>query len=187
MRGIVLGGAACIWKDVDRLEAMIGQQWNEIVVAANDIGCHWPREMHGWCSLHPEKMDQWVKIRERKRLPGGFITYAKDGRKRRGIDATVRHRFGSGSSGLLGVSVALHLGCTKIVLCGIPMTREPYFAESEVHPKGKAFSSADSHWRKWLLYAEKMQGTVKSMSGRTRDLLGEPTLEWLGEDDGKDP
>jgi len=183
MRGLVLGGAECIWRDVDALEKMIRARWDGIVVAANDIGAHWPRQLHGWATLHPEKMERWVRLREKNGHPGGFVTYARDGKKRRGIDDTVRHRFGGGSSGLLAVSVALHLGCDRIVLCGVPMTRDLYFRESTVHPEGKTFSSADSHWKKWLQYADRLQGLVKSMSGRTRDLLGEPTLEWLVEDD----
>jgi hypothetical protein len=134
-------------------------------------------------------MHAWRAERQRKGYPGEAATYARPRGRRakepRAIDHVISHGYAGGSSGLLGVSVAQHLGGTKIVLCGIPMTRTPHFAESTVHKmKGKPWSTAQTHWRKWVQHAAKLDGLVKSMSGATRELLGAPTPEWLGETDG---
>jgi hypothetical protein len=84
---------------------------------------------------------------------------------------------------MLATAVALHLGCSRIVLCGVPMTKTPHFAESVVHPHTRNWSSADGHFRAWKKpdMLAKLQGRVRSMSGRTRDLLGAATPEWLAE------
>lgn len=183
MKALVLGGARCVWSDVRESEALFGLDWWDAVVACNDIGCHWPRPLDAWCTLHPEKMQRWRDAREQNGHPPPGECIARQGKNKRGIDRTIRHRFGGGSSGLLAVSVAFALGADKIVLCGVPMTKTPHFAESEVHPSTKPWGSANSHWKKWRLHAEKMDGVVKSMGGRTRTLLGPPTLEWMGESD----
>jgi hypothetical protein len=178
---IVLGGAACVWADVGASETLLGPEWWDLVVAANDIGCVWPRRLDHWCSLHANKLDGWTREREKLGHPDGYVTWAKKGKKPRGVDRGVAHRYGGGSSGLLAVSVALEAGAHRIVCCGVPMTRDGYFSESVEHPQGKTFSSADSHWRKWRLHSAELARHVRSMSGRTRELLGAPDPEWLAE------
>lgn len=182
MKALVLGGAEGVWDDVASSEEQFGEQWWDLVVAANDIGCHWPHRLDGWCTLHPEKMLKWRQARGQAGHPEGYSTYARKGKGRRGMDYSIRHVYKSGSSGLFAVSVALHLGATHIILCGVPMTKAGYFAESTVHPKGKTFASVDSHWKKWLQYQDDIRETTRSMSGRTRDLLGAPTQEWLNDE-----
>ena len=49
---IVLGGADCVWDDVLAWEAIYGRRWDGLVAAANDIGCHWPRPLDHWATLH---------------------------------------------------------------------------------------------------------------------------------------
>lgn len=181
MKALVLGGAASVLDDVAATEEQFGAEWWDLVVAANDIGCHWPRRLDGWCTLHPNKMIEWVKERDKAGHPTGYTTFAKKGKGRMGMDESIRHPFRNGSSGLFAVAVALHLGATKIILCGVPMTKTGYFEESTVHPQGKTFSSVHSHWKKWLSHADQIRETTRSMSGRTRDLLGAPTAEWLNE------
>lgn len=69
----------------------------------------------------------------------------------------------SGSSSLFGVKVGIKLGYSKIVLCGCPLDSGHY----------KDFQVG------WLFVADLLQGRVKSMSGWTRHLFGEPTEVWL--------
>ena len=159
---------------------MFGPDWWDIVVAANDIGSHWPRKLDAWCTLHPEKMGGWRDAREENGYPPATEHVARHGRNGPSIDRTFRHPFRNGSSGLLAVAAAMDLGATKIVCCGVPMTRSPYFADSAVHHEGKIFAGADSHWKEWLRHANSLDGIVKAMSGRTMELLGAPTVEWLG-------
>lgn len=191
MRAMILGGAECVWEDVAALERMIGREWGGLVIAANDIGSHWPRRLDAWVSLHPNKFKKWIAARQRRGHPDGFTTYVKRGSGQRYGEVVVTHKFGGGASGLLAVTVALHLGCTKVVLCGVPMEKIPHFAESEVHVKGRPWSNVDAHRRKWRDHGAELAGIVKSMSmvydsktkkwrpSWTRQLLGAPTPEWL--------
>lgn len=178
-RAIVIGGGECVWTDVRALEEMLGHEWDGLVIAANDVGCVWPRPLHYWVTLHPEKFKKWMEARAKNGLPPCENTWSRKGRT--GTRFQVQPWAG-GSSGMLGVTVAREIGCTKIVLCGVPMTRSPHFRESVVHPQGRAWTSADNHWRSWTKpdVLARMRDYVRSMSGRTEQLLGAPTLEWLG-------
>jgi 2-polyprenyl-3-methyl-5-hydroxy-6-metoxy-1,4-benzoquinol methylase len=178
---LVLGGGASVWDDVRAIEAMLGRPWDGFVVAANDIGCHWPRRLDFWATLHPEKLKKWTEVRRANGYVDGYVTCARQAGKNRGVMRAVQTWPGGGSSGLLAagpVAVDL-LGCTHVVLAGMPMDRSPYFAESKEHPKGKNWSTADSHWAAWGKNIDRMRDRVKSFGGRTRDLLGAPTREWL--------
>lgn len=178
-RAIILGGAKCVWDDVRRLEAMLGRPWNGLVIAVNDVGCVWPRRLDHWCSLHAEKLPKWQQIRRKHGHPGQYETW---GSRQKKVDHNIQP-WGGGSSGLLGVTVALdHLKCTTVILCGIPMDKQPHFAESVEHQPTRVWNSGDSHWRVWKkdTVSRRMMDRVRSMSGRTRDMLGEPDCEWLG-------
>jgi len=94
----------------------------------------------------------------------------------------VIYPWSGGSSGMLAVQVALALGCTKVMLCGMPMTPTPHFEQSaEFDAAHTVWSEADGHWRSWLRVHQHgwFEDRVRSTSGRTRDLFGAPTREWL--------
>lgn len=176
-----MGGAQCVWGDLKALEAMIGRAWPGWIVAANDVGSHLS-VLHHWVTLHPEKMRKWEKDRRDNGHPTEYIRWGR--RIHPDLDLQAKS-WGGGSSGLLAVAVAVDkLGAERVVLCGTPLNRTPHFDESTVHPTGKTWSSANSHWRVWTKDTVKarLKDRVRSMSGRTRDLLGEPTAEWLNLD-----
>lgn len=178
MKALVIGGADCIWRDVAALEAMLGHEWDGLVIAANDVGVHWPRRLDHLVSLHAEKLARWREERVKAGRTDRVETWGRSSYK--SVDHAFRPWPG-GSSGMYAVTVALHLRCTRIVLCGVPMTKDPHFAESKVHPVGKRWTQADAHWRAWRKPENlgRMRGKVRSMSGRTRMLLGGPTPSWL--------
>lgn len=185
MRALILGGAETVWDDVARSEELLGEDWWDVVVAANDVGVHWERRLDHWCSLHTDKLTDarkgWALQREKAGGNTDFVTWGKRGRKFKAEREV--SSWGGGASGLLAVAVAREVGAVRAVLCGIPMDRRPHFTESKVHMQGRKWSSADSHWKAWKKEktAKKLMGWVKSMSGRTREFLGEPTPEWLAE------
>lgn len=182
---LVLGGAACVWLDLAALERTIKGEWPGVVVAANDVGVHWKRDLHHWCSLHPDKLTRsdprhrkrWSWLDQREQA-GGNTPELWARNNRFGIPNTVADRFKGGSSGLLAVEVALEVGATKVVLCGIPMSVQPHFAESIDHGP-LPWRSADSHWRAWKTHITKLAPHVRSMSGRTKQTFGEPTADWI--------
>jgi len=175
---MMIGGASNNWTDVLALEKMLGHPWDGPIMIINDAGAIWPRPFHHWVTLHPEKFQAWEDVRKRQGLPLGYKKWSRRSHKQ--VDQTCGS-WGGGASGLLGVAVCVDRLHLPTVLCGIPMTKEPHFRESIVHNPARVWSSADSHWRGWRKpqNQQRMKGKVFSMSGRTRDLLGFPTEEWL--------
>ena len=164
-----------MWTEVLAWEQLYGKQWDGIVVAVNDVGSHWPRELDYWCTLHPERMQAWRAARKSYGFVGGYQTA---GRRKNELDIMVRPWAG-GSSGMLGVQVAQQMGCTRVVLCGVPMTPTPHFLESKMHRRDTKWMACAGHWKAWMKQYAKMDGWVRSMSGRTAELLGVPTIPWL--------
>jgi len=164
-----------VWEEVLAWEALYGRQWDGVVVAVNDVGCHWPRDLHHWVSLHPEKLVGWAALRAQYRHPSGYVTWGRAGRP---CDRHVK-AWAGGSSGMYGVQVAQVVGCSRVVLCGIPMTAAAHFAESTVHVLRQPWTAVAGHWRAWEAQGYRMQGWAKSMSGRSQEMLGAPTLDWL--------
>lgn len=74
----------------------------------------------------------------------------------------------SGSSALLGTMVAIDLGYEKIVLCGCPLEGK--------NPKGYPYEVFQKGWKE---KEAQVKDKVKSMSGWTKQFLGEPTIDWL--------
>lgn len=186
MDALIIGGASCVWDDVAALEILYGRRWDGMVIAVNDIGAHWPRKLHHWVSLHPSKFKKWLALREKHQMYFHGPTWGRAvsplrmwGGCKHFCDYVLKPWPG-GSSGMFGVQVAHHLGCNRVVLCGIPMTSTAHFEESR---EGFAaqWGAADFHWKAWIKYQDRMLGWVKSMSGRTAELLGHPTPSWLNQ------
>ena len=175
---IVLGGAACVYDDIAQLLKMFHNEgWPGLYIAANDIGVHWPLLDH-WASFHVDKLVRWKEERARNGLPPAYGTWGwQPGQQ---VDF-VLYPWSGGSSGMLATQVAIILGCTKIVLCGIPMTPTAHFPQSnEFKPETTVWAEADGHWKSWVRVHQQgwFEDRVRSMSGRTRELFGAPTQDW---------
>lgn len=175
---IVLGGASSVFSDVLELLSMSPRPWPGLYIATNDVGCHWPVIDH-WASFHVDKLVRWREERAAKGLTPAYGIWGW--RPGQPVDFVI-YPWSGGSSGMLATQVAYVLGCRKIVLCGIPMTPSPHFAQSvEFTPANTNWAEADAHWRSWLRVHQQgwFEDRVRSMSGRTRDLFGLPTTEWF--------
>lgn len=171
---VVLGGAECVWDDLEALEEMIGGPWYGTVIAVNEAGVHWPQYLHHWVTYHPEHFERWEAERVRLGGPPGYIRWAR--REEERVDR-IAPPWEGGSSGRLAVAVASVLEpVDRVVLCGVPLTETPHFHDRD---NGEPWQYADIHCRRWKAQVDKIEGWVKSMSGRTRDLLGAPTMEWI--------
>ena len=124
----------------------------------------------GWlmymATYHPEDIPKGL---ERRKACGGNIDYKiVSHEEHEGIDIVVPFDPPSGSSALLGSLAGLQLGYKKIILCGCPLRNEGALGrEYQQYHKG------------WVAKYNFVMGRVKSMSGWTRDFLGEPTIQWL--------
>jgi hypothetical protein len=172
---LVIGGADCVWRDVS---AALDLGEFAGVVACNDVIAEWKGKLDAACSLHASKLPGWLRARSNKCLPEpgrAFVSTASD--RHYGAEA-VNYRLPgqivSGSSGLFAVKIALiDLGFDRAVCCGIPMSDEPHFFDT------KGWVGADRHWPGWGQAIPFLADRTRSMSGRTKDLLGAPTPAWL--------
>ena len=180
---LVLGGAASLWQDILAVEALIGAHWDTlgIVIAVNMAGVHWPGRLDHWVTLHPEfyfsggnptpKTPPWKSLRQGN---SDYLVWTYTGHKHaRSVHRHLKHP--GGGSGLLAVSVALRLGCPRIVLAGMPIDSGAHFDRP-----GK-WTAADRFQPEWEAALPKLATRVRSMSGWSAGLLGSPTAEWIRE------
>jgi len=82
-----------------------------------------------------------------------------------------------GSTSLFAVFTALAMGYKKVVLAGCPLdSRGHWYEAPEI--KGPVWNGED--YQAWLDFGRQDQGQkVKSLSGYTAQILGEPTKRWL--------
>lgn len=170
---LVCGGASVVWDDLHRLREMGTEP--DLVIAVNDIGAKFPHIDH-WVSLHADRLPGWERDR------GGPKTW-QTWTHSDPYDLCDNHLpHEGGSSGGYAVTVALHLGCERVVLCGVPLESRytHYFP-------GQPFDEADRFRKEWVEngLVDKWMGRVRSMSGWTATMMGMPTREWLngGEDE----
>lgn len=168
MRILVIGGGSSLWDDLRTLRE---SGWEpHAVVACNDAGVNYPGHLDHWCSLHTKKLARWKADRNAWARNMDFVTWSHQYPAL--VDRTLSG-WSKGSSGMLAVGVALAIGGTEVVLCGIPMTASPHYFD-------KAPWAACQTYRKgWTAKWDQMRGKVYSMSGWTRENLGAPP--WIPE------
>ena len=174
-RALILGGANCVWDDV---EAACKLGKFQAIVAVNDVGAEYPEHVDIWCSLHPDKLPAWAKQRaDNGYRPAGMLVGHADKKSAGFLDETTPYQWpgmsGSGSSGLFAVKVALEHGYNRVVLCGVPMEKRPHFFKKEPWPQVDSFTAA------WKTSINNYSEFTRSMSGWTAELLGKPTKKWL--------
>src|SRR3990167_2106243 len=171
MIAAVLGGALGVW---DEYEALMAMAPVDVVIATNSAGRDFPGEFDHWVSFHAELFPHWLERRRRDGQPdpGRFWTINA---KRPANDVPVtRVPNWGGSTGLVAVTVALQLGIERVVLCGVPLTRE-----GEHYDKPGSWRDAPNYRKGFLSHMPEMGGKVRSFSGYTAEILGKPTREWI--------
>lgn len=81
-----------------------------------------------------------------------------------------------------GALLARVMDYRRIVLIGCPHDNSGHFYDP---PWGRTptFNSCEVHREAWTVNERYWKGTLRSMSGKTREWLGEPTREWLLEEE----
>ncbi len=171
---LVLGGAICLDADV---KAALDLFTPSIIIAVKDIGMTYPRVDH-WVTFHIERAPRELALRRKAGLPDpqAFWTH-----KRAHIPSLLdiqceRIEVKGGSSGFMGVQVGLIL-VDRIVLAGIPM--DPDMTHFYKRKGGKPWKEGRVFHQHWKKAYPTLKDRVRSMSGWTKELLGEPTRDWL--------
>ncbi len=178
---LVIGCASCVWDDVKLAQELCTF---DAVYCVKIAGIHWRGGPFVWVGLHPEWQEQYAKERAALGLHMDFETVAPPDNelgtagKGKKIDRRVSYRYpgmnSSASSGGYGAKVALDDGADRVVLAGIPMTKETgHFT------RGRDWLQRDAFTVGFKESVPFFAGRVRSMSGWTQEILGVPTPEWL--------
>lgn len=170
--GLVLGGAISLRDDFKQANKLC---FNPVIIAVNDAGADYKGDLHHWASMHPFMLEKLAARREEEGRPEAENYWAPrhisvpEGKKFRRVSSW------GGSSGLLGVTIAFDLKIEKVILCGVPLSREGahYFT-----PK-RPWNDAIQYKAAWQRNLHLMKDRVRSFSGWTESLLGAPTREWV--------
>lgn len=176
-KAVVIGGASCVWDDLEKAKSLATY---DLLIAINDAGAAYPGQVDYWVTLHPEKLAAWAKKREENSHAPAlqYVAHSGNTEDKRpgrgfGVSFTVPYTW-PGSSGLFAVEIALKtLDVDRVVLCGVPMNADPHFFDPE------PWSAVKGFWQAWPDAYPHIKDKVRSMSGRTQELLGAPTRQWL--------
>lgn len=168
---IVTGSAENLFVDMAILRENIIKPPECDALCVNRSVLYYPYFFQHWASLHHDLVRdlQWVKNK------CNFKTHSN--RPGPGIDRIWPMEAFNGDSGLFAVRVAVRLGYEKIILCGLPLDKRRKIYQ--VKENGNSFDCITNLqlWRE--MARDEFDGKVRSMSGNTREILGEPTKEWL--------
>lgn len=169
----VMGGANTLHADHVAAESLCSP---DVMIFTNHAGRDWPGQVEHYVTLHPELMQDWLDARYFMSYPYPNNLWTSNKKNLpQGLKWNHVESWG-GSSGLLAVTVALHLGYDKIILCGVPLDRQMRHYDSD-----ELWQEAHKYRAGWVKYLPDMQGKVKSFSGWTSRLLGTPTRDWLND------
>ena len=177
----ILAGAACVWDDWHALLELAGGTWPGIVIAVNDAGWACGREPYPesyagridhWMTLEPKKLAAWTRWRKKNGGNTDYLTWSY--RTEPYVNVAVNDHWGGSSSGFATHTALTRLRMDRVALCGVPLTPTEHFN------RPRAWTPADHFLEQWEAKAGILRPRVRSMSGRTRDLLGAPDPEWLG-------
>jgi hypothetical protein len=165
---IICGSAGCLWADLEKARNIRALD-HAHVGCINETALYYPYFFEYWFSYHSEKFP-------------GLRPYVK------GFPRTVSIKqgeevdelfnipgFDCSDSGLMATVIGLKMGYTKIVLCGMPIDNSPkFYSPSQEHILGA--TNIQKIWEKEISL---FNGRVRSFSGNTLKMLGEPTEEWI--------
>lgn len=174
---VICAGARCVWDDL----ALLGvrNEHNELhVMAVNDISMHLPMRVRHLYSNDRKMIPRWLSARrEQITRKFGPIEHTHTLRLKSGVKWAWPWP-GHGTSALGATYTGLCMGYSQVILCGCPLDNSPnYFSPPW---EGRNFTAevgtrTDGEMMYWAQAARKcFRGRVKSMSGRTRELLGAP-------------
>lgn len=169
----VLGGANTLDDDLWRAMTLCKP---DTMIMTNHTARDWPGEVAHMVTLHPELVGGWLEERRAKGLSDPKNLWTSN--KKNLPPEFEFHQVESwdGSSGLLSVTIALHLCYDKVVMCGVPLDKNAAHYDC-----AEIWKDAPRYRHSWLKRRKEMQDKVKSMSGWTQKLLGAPTMDWLND------
>lgn len=166
---VICGGAKCVWDDVfacSRLmpSKMVRELIDCDIMTVSDITMHFHGKVkHAYSNDHEQILRHCHNRRD---------TLVHEYGKPEHVHSRLIWPWpGQGSSGLGAVYTGLGLGYDSITLCGIPLDGSPHYFDPPWATSNVGKEDI-KHWEK--ARDNVFDGKVKSMSGRTCELLGSP-------------
>jgi len=174
-RLVIFGTARCLWDDRRRFNEMLEGKTHH-VMTINDAAIHvMGKPIDHIVSLHKEFVGPLKKMKMAARNLGECTTHCD----KEGKDVQCFWKFSNvgGTSALFGVKIGLAMGYKKITLCGCPLDNSGHYWED---PSTVGILGCGAIGMVWKDAARDIfKDRVRSMSGRTKEILGEPDKEWL--------
>ena len=180
---IICADGACVWDDLERLGCRRDHRRGKVdhdssdFMTVNKLVEVFPGNIQHAYGNHGGFLKDFVAARRKEyknEFAGPMHTHAL-------IGTAAKHKWpygGHGTSGLMSVLVGFGLGYETITICGMPLDNGPHNGEppwrgSSFHNEVANAKDTDiNHY--WKRARKHFEGKLFSMSGRTRDWLGEP-------------
>ncbi len=167
----IVGSGRCVWDDLSN------HTWQD-VMCLNDMICYFPDEIQHVYSNDDKWLPKWMASR-RPRYKLDFPRVPRAHTCQTGTSSMTIWPFpGHGTSALNAVYVGLALGYDEIILAGVPLDGSGHFFDPPNGWKNRdKFSNFDREVsgespRYWKGAKDNVfKGRVKSLSGRTKELL----------------
>lgn len=178
----IVGGGRNVWEDFARFAKM---EVECDIMAINLMGLFFPKKnmhiMRFMVAMDPNQVHQMKLLRQTK-YRETFPDYCAVSQEKPADYAVKINVYPICWSAVYGALLARLMNYRRIVLIGCPHDNSghfydppeltsPWFNESPVHQQ--AWTDNEKYWK----------GSLRSMSGRTREWLGEPTRKWFMEEE----
>lgn len=172
--GIVVGGAEDVLAEYEKAKDLCAATGRKFVtLVTNDMIEHFTDCCDHAVTLHARvKLPLWLKARAKKGLSAPARVWAQKAEPH--VDGVCRE-WGQGSVGLFAVKIALlELRLAQVLLCGVPMTEEAgHFRRHRPWKDYYVFRKL------WLARKDEIATCVRSFSGWTAELFGQPTMDFI--------
>jgi hypothetical protein len=178
---IVIASGRCLWDDLEACPFVAKDHLPKCdVIGVNFAGVFWHNPLKHWVSIHGEYFKYWFTWRREQMKHEEPQTHSTD-RKPSRESPYVKNIWpfvnSGGTSGLCAIYVALGLGYSKVILCGLPLDASGHFYTSPYRKHAFGNRSQEKCWENSRdLY---FKDRVRSMSGKTKEIIGYPDDEWL--------
>lgn len=175
---LVVGGGWCVWRDLAKVD------WGQYhIMTVNDIYMHFPGDIHHMYSNNHEEMHNWIAARV-DRYRNTYTRTTIRHSNRYGDHVVLWPWTGHGTSSLGAIFTGLALGYDEILLAGIPLDNGGHYYDPRPDEGwgNRRFSNfeveipdKEGKMKYWEDAKKRVfDNRVKSLSGRTRELLGGP-------------
>lgn len=157
---IIIGSAPCVADDLAKIPNIVDCDCMAVGLSSLD---KYSGIIKYIANNHPENIN---KIREAMKQRGTTDYKIIGPTKDKGVDIVEPYRPPSGSSAITGALAAIRIGYDKIILAGCPLT-------GQSPTDGNFYEEFQEGWE---AKKDELFGIVTSLSGWTKELLGEPEI-----------